>query len=201
MAWWRLRTERPVEGCASVKLRENILQVSGMSMANILKMGRSKELSKVRTAHMEAALQKQVKTEPMNVITTAITEKKKSTGALSQRLEKNDKMSRKRRAKKRDIHIGDHVLVRNRQSGSKFLLPFEKDPWLGAWLGSTLEEQGGKTHVVLQCLVDFLGKVGGDPASIAPWPKLITQIHEAARSAETLAKPPRSAGQCTQLDE
>ncbi|KAJ1176919.1 hypothetical protein NDU88_002186 [Pleurodeles waltl] len=47
-------------------------------MANILPMGRSKELSKVHAAHMDAALQTQVKTEPVNAISTAVTEKKKS---------------------------------------------------------------------------------------------------------------------------
>ncbi|KAJ1093883.1 hypothetical protein NDU88_006972 [Pleurodeles waltl] len=120
-------------------------------MANILMMGRSKELSKVRAAHMEAALQTQVKTEPVNAITTAVTEKKKGRQkgatssqtyvffvvihflikeALSKRAQRNDKMSRKRRAKQRDIRIGDHVLVCNRRSGSTFMLPFEKDPWV-----------------------------------------------------------------------
>ncbi|KAJ1101528.1 hypothetical protein NDU88_006595 [Pleurodeles waltl] len=39
-------------------------------------------------------------------------------------------MSGKRRAKQRDIRIGDQVLVRNRQSGSKFMLPLGKDPWV-----------------------------------------------------------------------
>ncbi|KAJ1135370.1 hypothetical protein NDU88_001810 [Pleurodeles waltl] len=50
--------------------------------------------------------------------------------ALSNRERKKDKMSRKRRAKERDICVGDFVLVRNRRSGSKVLLPFEKDPWV-----------------------------------------------------------------------
>ncbi|KAJ1215923.1 hypothetical protein NDU88_003529 [Pleurodeles waltl] len=45
-------------------------------------------------------------------------------------------MSRKRRAKQRDIQIGDHVFVRNRRSGSKFLLPFEKDPWVAVSMAS-----------------------------------------------------------------
>ncbi|KAJ1200380.1 hypothetical protein NDU88_004204 [Pleurodeles waltl] len=35
-----------VRGCTAVKLREHILQVPGMSMVNILTLGRSKELSK-----------------------------------------------------------------------------------------------------------------------------------------------------------
>ncbi|KAJ1101649.1 hypothetical protein NDU88_006715 [Pleurodeles waltl] len=47
-------------------------------MANILMMGQSKELSKVRAAHMEAALLTQVKVEPVIAITTAATEKKKN---------------------------------------------------------------------------------------------------------------------------
>ncbi|KAJ1134934.1 hypothetical protein NDU88_001380 [Pleurodeles waltl] len=65
-----------IHGCASVKLRENILQVTGMSMANSLTISRSKELSKVRAAHIEAPLQTQIKTDPVNAITTAVTEKK-----------------------------------------------------------------------------------------------------------------------------
>ncbi|KAJ1206954.1 hypothetical protein NDU88_002347 [Pleurodeles waltl] len=39
-------------------------------------------------------------------------------------------MSRKRGAKERDICVGDMVLVKCRKGGSKFLLPFEKDPWV-----------------------------------------------------------------------
>ncbi|KAJ1159623.1 hypothetical protein NDU88_000129 [Pleurodeles waltl] len=46
-----------IQGRFFVKLRENILQLHGIPMANILTMGRSKELSKVRALHMEAALQ------------------------------------------------------------------------------------------------------------------------------------------------
>ncbi|KAJ1207028.1 hypothetical protein NDU88_002421 [Pleurodeles waltl] len=53
-----------IQGFSSTKLRKNILQVSGMSMANILTLGCSKELSKVRAADMEAALQQPIKTEP-----------------------------------------------------------------------------------------------------------------------------------------
>ncbi|KAJ1093312.1 hypothetical protein NDU88_006417 [Pleurodeles waltl] len=67
-----------IQGCACVKLREHILQVSGMSMVNILMLGWSKELSKVRAAHMEAALQTQVKVEPVNTVTAAAADKKKS---------------------------------------------------------------------------------------------------------------------------
>ncbi|KAJ1160586.1 hypothetical protein NDU88_001082 [Pleurodeles waltl] len=48
-----------IQGCTSVKLREHILQIPGMSMVNILMLGRCKELYKVRAAHMEAALQTQ----------------------------------------------------------------------------------------------------------------------------------------------
>ncbi|KAJ1203930.1 hypothetical protein NDU88_007711 [Pleurodeles waltl] len=51
-------------------------------------------------------------------------------------VEKNDRMSRKRRARERNILVGDHVLVRNRRSGSKFLLPFEKDPWVTCRMAS-----------------------------------------------------------------
>ncbi|KAJ1132681.1 hypothetical protein NDU88_010985 [Pleurodeles waltl] len=50
--------------------------------------------------------------------------------ALSRRKDSNDKMSRKRGKKERDICVGDMVLVKCRRGGSKFLLPFEKDPWV-----------------------------------------------------------------------
>ncbi|KAJ1124691.1 hypothetical protein NDU88_003140 [Pleurodeles waltl] len=39
-------------------------------------------------------------------------------------------MYQKRGAKERDICVGDMVLVKCRKGGSKFLLPFEKDPWV-----------------------------------------------------------------------
>ncbi|KAJ1207644.1 hypothetical protein NDU88_003034 [Pleurodeles waltl] len=58
--------------------------------------------------------------------------------ALSKRVEKNDKMSRKCRAKERNILVGDHVLVRNRGSGSKFLVPFEKEPWVVSAIKGTM---------------------------------------------------------------
>ncbi|KAJ1184915.1 hypothetical protein NDU88_001712 [Pleurodeles waltl] len=67
-----------IQGCASVKLRENILQLPEMSMANILMMGRPKELSKVRAANIEGALQSQVKAEPVNAVTSVAMDKKKT---------------------------------------------------------------------------------------------------------------------------
>ncbi|KAJ1130000.1 hypothetical protein NDU88_008359 [Pleurodeles waltl] len=39
-------------------------------------------------------------------------------------------MSWKRGAKERDVSVGDLVLVKCRRGGSKFVLPFEKDPWV-----------------------------------------------------------------------
>ncbi|KAJ1164552.1 hypothetical protein NDU88_004989 [Pleurodeles waltl] len=50
--------------------------------------------------------------------------------ALSRRKDRNYKMSRKRGAKERHICVGDMVLVKCRKGGSKFVLPFEKDPWI-----------------------------------------------------------------------
>ncbi|KAJ1136759.1 hypothetical protein NDU88_003173 [Pleurodeles waltl] len=50
--------------------------------------------------------------------------------ALSRRKDRNDKMSQKRGAKERDICVGDMVLVKCRKGGSKFVLPFEQDPWM-----------------------------------------------------------------------
>ncbi|KAJ1103622.1 hypothetical protein NDU88_001043 [Pleurodeles waltl] len=47
-------------------------------------------------------------------------------------------MSTKRRAKQRDIRIGDYVLERNRRSGSKFMLPFEKDSWVMSAIKGTM---------------------------------------------------------------
>ncbi|KAJ1119162.1 hypothetical protein NDU88_007348 [Pleurodeles waltl] len=67
-----------IQGCYLVKLRENILQAPVMSMANMLTLGRSRELSKMHAAHMEAALQKPVKAEPVNAVATAHAERRKS---------------------------------------------------------------------------------------------------------------------------
>ncbi|KAJ1179954.1 hypothetical protein NDU88_005182 [Pleurodeles waltl] len=64
--------------CHSTKLREHILQVPGMAMADMLTMGWSKELSRVHAAHMESALQKPMKTEPVNVISAGMPAKKKA---------------------------------------------------------------------------------------------------------------------------
>ncbi|KAJ1144878.1 hypothetical protein NDU88_011172 [Pleurodeles waltl] len=47
-------------------------------------------------------------------------------------------MSRKRGAKEHDIHVGDVVLVKCRRGGSKFVLPFEKDPWVVSDVKGTL---------------------------------------------------------------
>ncbi|KAJ1183394.1 hypothetical protein NDU88_000216 [Pleurodeles waltl] len=43
--------------------------------------------------------------------------------------QQNDRMSRKRRARIRDIQVGGSVLVKNRQPGVKCKLPFESSPW------------------------------------------------------------------------
>ncbi|KAJ1142668.1 hypothetical protein NDU88_008981 [Pleurodeles waltl] len=48
--------------------------------------------------------------------------------ALSRGKSLHDRMSRKRRAKQREVQVCDLVLVKNRRSGSKFLQPFEKEP-------------------------------------------------------------------------
>ena len=58
-----------IQGCASNRLREKILQDPRRSMDDILTLGRSKELSKARVSHMEAALQTPVKVEPVNLVT------------------------------------------------------------------------------------------------------------------------------------
>ena len=66
-----------IQGCASNKLREQILQDPRRSMDDILTLGRSKELSKARASHMEAALQKPIKIEPVSLVTKGrIPEKK-----------------------------------------------------------------------------------------------------------------------------
>ncbi|KAJ1118190.1 hypothetical protein NDU88_006385 [Pleurodeles waltl] len=64
-----------IKGCHSVKLQEDILQVQGMSMANMLTLWRSKELLKACTAHIEAAL--------VNGVTASNSDKKKSYLKLS----------------------------------------------------------------------------------------------------------------------
>ncbi|KAJ1169570.1 hypothetical protein NDU88_001463 [Pleurodeles waltl] len=65
------------QGCLSIKLMENILQVPGMPLADILTMGQSKDLSEVRAAHMEAGLQ-HLKTEPVNTVAGVSTGNKKT---------------------------------------------------------------------------------------------------------------------------
>ena len=57
-----------IAGCASTKLQELILQDHHRTMQDILTLGWSKELSKARAPHMEAALQHPVKAEPVNLI-------------------------------------------------------------------------------------------------------------------------------------
>ncbi|KAJ1207450.1 hypothetical protein NDU88_002841 [Pleurodeles waltl] len=66
-----------IPGCHSTKLRKHILQVPGLSMADMLTMGRSKELSRVRAAHMESALAKPIKAEPVNAVVAATPTKRK----------------------------------------------------------------------------------------------------------------------------
>ncbi|KAJ1203527.1 hypothetical protein NDU88_007312 [Pleurodeles waltl] len=44
-----------IQGCASSKLRERILEESGRPLQDILTMGRTKELSKARASHMEVS--------------------------------------------------------------------------------------------------------------------------------------------------
>ena len=53
-----------IQGCASNKLRDKILQDSRISMEDILTIG----LSRARASHMEAALQMPIKTEPVNAV-------------------------------------------------------------------------------------------------------------------------------------
>lgn len=48
-----------------------------MSISDMLTRGRSKELSKVRAAHMEAALQQVMKVEPVNVVSARDPDRKK----------------------------------------------------------------------------------------------------------------------------
>ena len=56
-----------IYGCASSKLREQILQDHRRTMQDILTLGRSKELSKARASHMEAAIQHPIKSEPERI--------------------------------------------------------------------------------------------------------------------------------------
>ncbi|KAJ1101188.1 hypothetical protein NDU88_006260 [Pleurodeles waltl] len=57
---------------------------------------------------------------------------------IGTRKNQNDNMSRKRGAKERDISVGDLVLVKCRRGGSKFVLPFEKDPWVVSEVKGTM---------------------------------------------------------------
>ncbi|KAJ1101176.1 hypothetical protein NDU88_006248 [Pleurodeles waltl] len=72
--------------------------------------------------------------------------------ALSNRENRNDKMSRKRRAKKRDIHVGDHVLVRNRRGGSKFMMPFK---WVLSAIKGTMVTAKRKQETITQNISFF----------------------------------------------
>ncbi|KAJ1173292.1 hypothetical protein NDU88_005128 [Pleurodeles waltl] len=94
-----------------------------------------------------SASSKSQKSKTINIVQPAVVtgedddlddDKEDEETALSKRVEKNDKLSRKRRGKKRDIRIGDHDLVRNRRSGSTFLLLFEKDPWVVSAIKGTM---------------------------------------------------------------
>ncbi|KAJ1180170.1 hypothetical protein NDU88_005394 [Pleurodeles waltl] len=59
-----------IEGCASSKLIERILQEPNMRMRDILTLGRSQELSKANVTHMEQTTTVQVKSEAINVVVT-----------------------------------------------------------------------------------------------------------------------------------
>ncbi|KAJ1213451.1 hypothetical protein NDU88_001088 [Pleurodeles waltl] len=48
----------------------------------------------------------------------------------------------------RDIRIGDHILVHNRHSGSKFMLPFEKDPWVVSAIKGTMATAKRKQEAI-----------------------------------------------------
>ncbi|KAJ1164958.1 hypothetical protein NDU88_005388 [Pleurodeles waltl] len=58
--------------------------------------------------------------------------------ALLRRKDRNGKMPQKRGAKERHIRVGNMVLVKCRKGGSKFVLPFEKDPWMVSDVKSTM---------------------------------------------------------------
>ncbi|KAJ1139418.1 hypothetical protein NDU88_005791 [Pleurodeles waltl] len=64
-------------------------------------------------------------------------------------------MSRKRRSKQRDIRIGDHVLVRNRRSGSKFMLPFENDLWVVSAIKGTMVTAKRNQEIITQNISFF----------------------------------------------
>ncbi|KAJ1127452.1 hypothetical protein NDU88_005854 [Pleurodeles waltl] len=57
-----------IQGLASSKLHERILQEPNIHMRDILTLGCSKELSKAWAAHMEQLPTAQVKSEPINAI-------------------------------------------------------------------------------------------------------------------------------------
>ncbi|KAJ1136799.1 hypothetical protein NDU88_003213 [Pleurodeles waltl] len=57
-----------IQGCVSSKLRERILEESGRPLQDILTIGRTKELSKARVSHMEAALQSPIKMEQVAAV-------------------------------------------------------------------------------------------------------------------------------------
>ncbi|KAJ1172592.1 hypothetical protein NDU88_004437 [Pleurodeles waltl] len=72
-----------IQGCASSKLRERILEGSGRPLQDILTMGRTKELSKARASHMEAALQNPIKMEQVAAVIGASSKPKTQKTPLS----------------------------------------------------------------------------------------------------------------------
>ncbi|KAJ1200329.1 hypothetical protein NDU88_004153 [Pleurodeles waltl] len=53
------------------------------------------------------------------------------------------------------MHLGDRVFVRNRRGGSKFLLPFEKDPWVVSAIKVTMVTAKRKQMTVTQKISFF----------------------------------------------
>ncbi|KAJ1090173.1 hypothetical protein NDU88_003308 [Pleurodeles waltl] len=56
----------------------------------------------------------------------------------AKRREVNDKASRTRRARVRDIHIGDQVIVKDRKPGWKFRTPYEPGVWTVTGVSGTM---------------------------------------------------------------
>ncbi|KAJ1182343.1 hypothetical protein NDU88_007535 [Pleurodeles waltl] len=71
-----------IQGCASSKLRQRILQEPNMRMRDILTLGRSQELCKARAAHMEQSTTVQVKTEPINAVATGTSKSRAMQGGV-----------------------------------------------------------------------------------------------------------------------
>ncbi|KAJ1100346.1 hypothetical protein NDU88_005432 [Pleurodeles waltl] len=74
-----------IQGCASSKLCERILQEPNMRMREILRLGHSQELSEAGAVHMEQAAPVQEESEPVNAVVTSSSKNKTTHSGARQK--------------------------------------------------------------------------------------------------------------------